>query len=159
MIKRVSVAAAGLGATGALIAISAAGVGAHTTAAGRPDSGTWYSAVNHSANGVVYASGYIRDKLLGADAIAVQNTVSAASGGGETVTSKRTILYTGAGSLTGTSSVHLVVTGTEEKFTNGKLKLTVGHGSQKGHALVATYSGSGSLTTNEAKFTYRGIYK
>jgi hypothetical protein len=44
-------------------------------------------------------------------------------------------------------------------ITDGKLKASHGTGAQKGHSMTATFSGTGSLTTQTYKLTYKGTYK
>lgn len=160
MSKRIAIAAAVVCAAGTVAGFGAAGVGAHASKAGRPDSGKLYISVNRSVGPVLYASGTNQDRVLGAGAVTAKYTLTAAKGGGETLTSKHTVLYTPTGSLTGTSSAHLVLSaGGKETFSNGKLDLRLGRGSQKGHSFVGTFSGSGSSTSNQNTITYRGTYK
>ncbi len=84
------------------------------------------------------------------------------SGTGSTLklTSKPVVLYTRTGSLTGTGSATLVVTGpSTATVKDGKLILTKGAGGQKGHSFVGTFSGSGNPTTGIYTFHYKGTYK
>ncbi|MFL5823994.1 MAG: hypothetical protein ACJ764_11185 [Solirubrobacteraceae bacterium] len=53
----------------------------------------------------------------------------------------------------------MTITGTQETIKNGKLRLTNGAGSQKGHSLIGTFSGSGSTTSNQFTIHYKGKYR
>jgi hypothetical protein len=156
--RRIPAAAAALGVTGALIGVGAAGVGAHTTNAGKRDNGTAYISINRTGGGHEYASGTNTDKVLGKGAITY--VLKLASSTGEVkLTSKHVVLYTPTGSLTGTGSADVTFAGNAETIKNGKLDLTTGRGSQKGHTLKATFSGTGSTTSNVYVFHYKGTYK
>lgn len=146
-------------AGGASIALFAGAVGARTSAKGKHDTATGYVSVNRSAGGFTYASGIIYDKLLGADAVALKLTLKHVSGGTFKATSSNTVLYTGTGSLKGSSSATVTISGSTQTFSNGKINLTKGAGSQKGHSLVGTYSGSGSITKNQSTLKFSGTYK
>jgi hypothetical protein len=148
---------AGLLVTAAAIAVGAGAVNAKTHT-GKSDSGTAYASINHTANGVEDVSATVSDKLLGRDAITAPVTL-AASGGAFKLSSSHAVLYTGTGSLVGTLSATVTVSGTTETLSNGKLNLTTGKGSQTGHSLVGTFTGTGSASSNQFTLHYRGTYK
>jgi hypothetical protein len=156
--RRITAAVAVLGATGALIGLSAAGVGARTRA-GQADSGTAYASINRSAGGYEYVSATNTDKLFGASAVTSKSTLTHQTGATFKLSSKHTVLWTKTGSLEGTESATVTVSGTTETFTNGKLDLTNGTGSLSGHSFVGTFTGSGSSSSNEFTLNYKGTYK
>lgn len=153
---RLLVAAAGMVLTFALI----------TTAEGRPaaksksDSGTAYVSITHTTK-LEFAAGNNSDKVLGNGAITYQLTLA----GGKMpntikLTSKKVVLYTSTGALTGTgSAIVTIVAGGNEAISGGKLSLTKGSGSQKGHSLTATFTGIDHVTPNQIVFNYKGTYK
>lgn len=126
---------------------------------GKADKGVAYFSVVHTANGLEYAAGEGTDKVLGNAAATYTIKAGAGAPGTVKVTIKKVTLYTGTGSLVGTASATLTITGTSEAITDGKLKLTKGFGSLKGHSLIATYTGTGNATTNQYKINYTGTYK
>ena len=152
-------AAAVLVASAGLIALGASAVGARTSASGKHDTATGYVSVNRSAGGFQYASGPVYDKLLGTDAVVLKLTLKHVSGGTFKATSSDTVLYTGTGSLKGSSSVTITISGSTQTFSNGKIDLTKGAGSQMGHSLVGTFSGTGSTSSNESTLKFSGTYK
>ncbi len=125
---------------------------------GKKDSGTAYVAITHTAGGLEYAAGSNQDKVLGKGAVTYILKVGATANG-VTITSKHVTLYTGTGSLSGTGSAKVTVVGNTETLTGGKLDLKKGKGSQKGHSLVATFTGTGNTTTSQFVFHYKGTYK
>jgi hypothetical protein len=157
--KRITAAVAGLCAAGTLIGLGAAGVVARTNAHARADSGTAYASTNRVVGKIGYGSATNSDKILGASAVTFKYTLTSQGGGKFKLNSTRTVLYTPKGALKGTLSATVTLAGTTETFTNGKLNLTTGTGSQKGHSLVGTFTGSGSETDNQFKITYKGKYK
>ena len=68
-------------------------------------------------------------------------------------------MYSKTGSLKGTLSATVTLSGTTETFSNGKINLPRGAGSQKGHSLAATFTGTGSASSNQFTLHYKGTYK
>jgi hypothetical protein len=128
--------------------------------AGKSDSGTAYFAITHTVGKTEYAAGQGTDKILGPAAATYKIAAGAGSAPGTVkVTVKPVTLYMSTGSLVGTSSATLTISSNgTETITNGKLKLTKGFGSQKGHSLTATYTGS-SLSATSFVIHYKGTYK
>lgn len=141
-----------------LVAYGAASVAARP-GAGRSDHGTAYASINRVAGGNQYGSGTNTDAVLGSSGITFTATLTSAGGGKLTLNIKKIVLYAKTGSLTGTGSATVTVSGTTETFSGGKLKLTKGAGSQKGHSLTGTFTGSGSASSNEFTLKYKGTYK
>lgn len=150
------VAATGLVIACATIALTAGAAGAKTN--GRPDSGTVYISITHTAGNYEYAAGNSTDKILGKGAVTYKITAGGSTSGAINVKVNVTV-FTNTGSLSGTATATLTVTGSTETVSNGKLNLTKGAGSQKGHSFVGTFSGSGSLTANQLVFHEKGTYK
>jgi hypothetical protein len=130
-----------------------------SAAAGRSDSGTAYFSINRDAGGFEYATGSFADKVLGQGVISYKLKLLPKGVTSVNVSSKKVVLYTGTGSLTGTATATIEIGATSETITNGKLTLKQGSGSQKGHSLVATFSGTGNLSTNVYVFKFKGTYK
>jgi hypothetical protein len=161
MIRRTRSLAATVGALGAIALLSLAGtaIGAGATK-GKADSGTSYVAITHTSGGFEYTAGNNTDKLLGVGAITYKLKLGPSKAGVYKVTANPVVLYTGTGSLTGTGSATLTVANDgSATVTGGKLNLTKGTGSQKGHSVVATFTGKGSVAAGTYKFTYKGTYK
>ena len=157
MRTRIAGAISMLAAAG-LIAFGAAAVGAKTSAT-KQDSGTAYASVNRTVGSTQYVGGNITDKVLGSGGITAPVTLTHVSGTKFKLSSGHAVLFTRTGSLAGTLSATVTVTGSAESFSNGKLSLTNGAGSQKGHSLVGTFTGSGSTTSNQFTINYKGGYK
>jgi hypothetical protein len=85
--------------------------------------------------------------------------LSPTTSGAITVTAKKVTFYNGTGSLSGTATATVNTSGTTQTITGGKLKLTKGTGSQKGHSLTATFTGTADLAKNQYAFHYKGTYK
>ena len=118
-----------------------------------------YSATVKQAGGFDYTAGMGKDKVLGSFAITYKNKI-VPSNGSIKVTAKPVTLYTKTGSLTGTASTTLTIgTGGAATASNGKLKLTKGAGSLKGHSYVGTFTGTGNVTTSDFTFTTKATYK
>ncbi len=117
-----------------------------------------HSSITYSAGRYQYAAGNLSDKILGDGAITYKLKLASVSGQ-LTLTSKHVVLYTSRGSLTGTGSALVTVSGTTETITAGRLSLTNGAGSLRHHALVAKFTGSGDLTANSFTFNYKGRYR
>ena len=155
-----------IGATAVALATGVAGfgavAGATTTKAvkGKADSGTTYASIVHSANGYQYAAGTGTDQLLGTDAITYRIKLSPGTQPAtETITASPVVLYTKTGALTGTATATLVFVGTTEQIKDGKLKLTSGSGSLKGHSFTGTFTGTGNTTANQFVFQDKGTLK
>jgi hypothetical protein len=147
----------------ALLAMGAtalAATGKHK-AKGRADSGTSYVGTTHSDSKFTYSAGDNTDKLLGPGAVTYKLKVgSTPTVGAVSLTANPVRLFTATGSMIGTGSATLTVTGpTTATISNGKLKLTRGTGAQKGHSFVGTFTGSGNPSTGQYVFHYKGTYK
>ncbi len=136
-----------------------AATGSQTKSKGRADSGTAYISITHSVNGIQFAAGNNTDRVLGEGDVTYVISLLPGPTGTFKVTSKRVILYTGTGSLSGTGSATVIATGNTQRIADGRLSLTKGAGSQKHHSLVATFTGTADLTTNQIVFKYKGTYK
>jgi hypothetical protein len=160
MIRRTRSLAATVGALGAIALLSLAGTAIGAATKGKADSGTSYVAITHTGGGYEYTAGNNTDKILGVGAITYKLKLGLSKPGVYTVTAKPVVAYTPTGSLTGTGAATLTVdkNGTAT-ITGGKLNLTKGAGSQKGHSLVATFTGTGNVAAGVYKFTYKGTYK
>jgi hypothetical protein len=155
-IRRPLTAAAVTAAAFSLLAVGAGAAGSK----GRADSGTAYFSITHTAGKTQFAAGNNTDKILGQGASTYQIGLSSGSVVGTiNVTVNKVTVYTPTGSLSGKATATLTSTATTQTITNGKLKLTKGTGSQKGHSLVATFTGSANLTANQFVFHYKGTYK
>jgi hypothetical protein len=159
MTIRRTVALPALLGSAALVAVGAASVAARTGAGGKSDHGTAYASINRVANGNEYGSATNTDAVLGSSAITFIATLTPGGSGGVTLNIKKLVLYGKTGSLSGTGSATVTLSGSTEKFSGGKLKLTKGTGSQKGHSFVGTFTGSGDSSTNEFTLHYKGTYK
>lgn len=151
---------AGLVAASALIAASAATVGAETS--GRATSGTAYVAITHVVGSVQYAAGNARDKILGTGAITYTIKLGTGSQPGTIkVIAKPVTIFTKTGTLSGTATATATVaagTGVVT-FSDGKLNLSNGTGGQKGHSLRGTFTGIGKSATGPFVFRDKGIYR
>ena len=146
----VSVVTAAVAVLGLAVSAGAAG--------GRADSGTAWLSANHTAGGLLIVSGDIKDKLLGNGAIVYRVKASPAGSGTFKVSSKSVTLYTAGGSLSGTgSATQTVAPDGSATVSDGKVNLTHGTGSLKGHSLAATFSGP--FKDGVYTFTYKGTYK
>jgi hypothetical protein len=126
----------------------------------RPDSGMVYVSIVHRTKMGAFAVGDNTDKILGDGAATYSLTLHRVEP--STATFKLTstvVLYSPSGSLTGTASATMTVSAKAETFTNGELSLKDGIGSEKGHSLIATFTGTGSLSANVYVFNYKGAYK
>ncbi len=155
-VTRGLVAATGLVIACATIALSAGAAGAKTK--GRPDSGTVYVSITHTAGGYEYAAGNATDKILGNAAVTYKITAGGSNSGAINAKVSVTV-FTKTGSLSGTATATLTVSGNTETVSNGKLNLVKGAGSQKGHSFIGTFSGSGNLIANQLVFREKGTYK
>jgi hypothetical protein len=141
-----------------VLAIAAGGAGA--TSAGRADSGTAYVANTPKPGTLVYAAGFNHDKILGDGAVLYAISATPSTPGVFHLSTKHVTLYTGTGSLTGSATATLTQTKSGKAvISNGKLKLTRGAGSQKGHSLIATFTGTGSVSKLVFVFHYKGTYR
>lgn len=120
------------------------------------DNGTAYFSITHAKGGFNYAAGNISDKLFGNGASTYQFKLLPKGNGKFTVAVKNVTFYTGTGSLSGVGTITATITGTTDKLTGGKVKLDKGKGSLKGDELIATLSGTGNVTANQATFKYKG---
>lgn len=159
--RRTTTATAVLCATGALIGLGAAGVGARTTTTrtGQADSGTAYISTVRTVGNTSWSAGLRYDKLHGQGALVNEYTLTPQKNGSFKLNAKRAITYGGTGSLSGTASAIITLKGTAETISHGKIDLTHGAGSQKGHSLVGTFTGTGSTATNRATIHYKGTYR
>jgi hypothetical protein len=159
MTRRITAAVTALCAAATLIGLAAAGVAARPTRAGRSDSGTAYVSTNRTVGKTSWGSGVNSDKRLGSGAITFKYTLTPQAGGSLQLNGKRSVMYTRTGSIAGTITALITVKGTAETITDGKIRLTHGAGSLKGHSLVGTFSGSGSATANQFTIHYKGTFK
>ncbi len=157
--KRPFAAAAVMGAAFSLVAV---GTGAFAaTSTGRADSGTAYFSITHTAGKTQIAAGNDTDRILGEGASTYKIGLSPhPSTGTVTLTFNKFTLFTPTGSLSGKATATLNNnTNSMQMITNGKLTLDHGFGSQKGHSLVAKFTGTANLTANQYVFHYQGTYK
>jgi hypothetical protein len=156
--KRPLAAAAVMAAVFSLLAV---GTGAFAaTSTGRADSGTAYFSITHTAGKTQFAAGNDTDKILGEGASTYKIGLSSGPATGTlNVTVNKVTLFTPTGSLSGTATATLNTTKTAQKITNGKLTLDHGLGSQKGHSIVAKFTGTANLPANQYVFHYQGTYK
>jgi hypothetical protein len=140
----------------AIFALTTAAQASKTASHTRADSGTAWFSITHTVGSTEYAAGTTSDKLLGTDAVTYTSHLLPNSTGAITVNVKRLVVYSGTGSMVGTATAQVTVSGTTETISDGKLKLTKGFGSMKGDKLIATLSGTGNLAANQIKFTYKG---
>ena len=153
-------AIAGMIGACALVAITAATVGAKSKSKGKADSGVVYFAITHSAGGKEFAAGNDSDKLFGTGAVTYVVKISSATSGTFKITIKPTTSYYSNGTLTGTATATLTLgAGGAATISNGKLTEAAGTGAQKGHSLTATFNGTGNATTGLYKVIYKGTYK
>jgi hypothetical protein len=124
----------------------------------RPDSGTANFAITNTTKKLEYAAGHFTDKVLGSGAITYQLKILPGATGTYKVTSKKVVLYTGKGSLSGTATALVTVTKTSETITDGKLNLTKGFGSLKGDSLKVKFTGTANLSANQYAFSYSGKF-
>jgi hypothetical protein len=126
----------------------------------RPDRGSVHVSIVYHTNVAVLAASETRDKVLGEGAATYSLTVHRAGRSKDTfkLTSK-VVFYGPTGSLRGTASATITVSAKGETFTNGELSLTDGVGSQKGHSLIATFTGTGSPAANVYILDYKGAYR
>jgi hypothetical protein len=159
LIRRLTIAGGGVAATFALIAVGAGTVGAAAHSSSKSVKGKAWVAVTHQVGSTLFIAGNTADNVFGNGATTyVSKTRS--SMGAVTVTAKTVTLFTSKGSLTGTGSATVTPTSaTTATVTNGKLKLTKGTGSLKGHSFIGTFTGSGNPTSSEYLFNYKGTYK
>jgi hypothetical protein len=162
MIRKTRSLAATAGALGtvALLTVAGPALGAKASK-GKADSGTSQVAITHSSGGYQYSAGNNTDKLLGTGAVTYQVKLTPTTPGTYKLTAKRVVVYTGTGSLVGTGSATLNVISASGNatVTNGKLSLTKGFGSQKGHSETATFTGTGTITGGVFTFQYKGTYR
>lgn len=142
----------------ALLALSATAFGAKPK--GRADTATAWAAITHVVKGIEIADGDYADKILGHGVVEYRlKVIPAGSTGTFKVTSKPVVLYTATGSLSGSATATVVIVGTKETISKGKLSLTKGTGSLKGHSFTGTFTGTGDLVANQLVFHDKGIYR
>ncbi len=142
----------------ALLALAASALGAKPKK-GKADSGTAYASITHVVGSIQIADGDYIDKILGDGVISYRIALLPGPNGTFHVSTKKVTLYTGTGSLSGTATATVALSGTTETITNGKLSLTKGAGSLKGHSFVGTFTGTGDLSKNLLVFHDKGTYK
>jgi hypothetical protein len=121
------------------------------------DSGTAFFSITHSTKRFEYAAGNLDDGVFGTSAITYALKILPSNVSGSVRVTANVVLYTKAGSLTGTATATINdVTSKTQTITNGKLKLTKGFGALKGDKLTAKFSGTANLTANTLQFKYRG---
>ncbi len=140
-----------------VLAIGAGGAGA--TSSGRADSGTAWVANTPKPGALVYAAGFNHDKILGDGAVEYAITATSSSPGVYHLSTKHVTLFTPTGSLSGSATATLTqLANGSASVSEGKLMLTKGAGSQKGHSLTATFTGTGSIQKLAFTFRYKGTY-
>jgi hypothetical protein len=88
------------------------------------------------------------------------NIAKATPTGTITVTTKPVVLFFKDGTMTGAATSKLTVgMNGAATLTDGKLKAASGTGGEKGHSVIYTFTGTGSLTTSRYKINYKGTYK
>ncbi len=133
--------------------------GAGASSAGRADSGTAWVANTPKPGTLVYAAGFNHDAILGNGAVLYEITATGGKPGVFHLTTNHVTMYTAAGSLSGTATATLTQKASGGAVISaGKLKLTKGAGTLKGHSLIATFTGTGSLSSLAFIFKYRGTY-
>jgi hypothetical protein len=149
--------AAAMATAVAATALVAAPAGAAKVGSGAPqkDSGTTYASITQTKNGLEIAAGNNYDKVLGEGAVTYQLKIVPTNGTFK-VQVPKVVLFTTTGSLTGTASASVTVSGNTQTITNGKLNLTKGAGSLKGRKLSGTFTGSSDLSKNLITFKYKG---
>jgi hypothetical protein len=161
--RRFRLGAAGL--LGALVVIVAIALTAGATpsppaASARPDSGIAYVSIVHHSNVAAVAAGESVDRILGDEAAAYSLTLHRVGPSANTLKLvSKVVFYSPTGSMRGTATANMTVSAKAEIFTSGELSLNDGAGSQKGHSLIATFSGTGSLSANLYILHYIGTYK
>lgn len=152
--KGVIAAATTVVALGGVVATGAAS--AKTAKKHKPDSGVGYFSIVHTTGSNQQAAGIVKDKVLGTEAVTYRLTLAPGATGTINVKSPKVTVYTGTGSLSGTATATIVVTGSSETIQNGKLNLTKGTGALTGDKLVATFTGTANTTANQYQFNYKG---
>jgi hypothetical protein len=145
-----------------VLALTATAFGAKSK--GKADSGTVWAAVTHTvSNGSIeVADGDFVDKILGHGTVTYRlKVIPNGTTGTLQVTSKPVVLYTGTGSLSGSATATLAIgaDGHTEMITKGKLSLTHGTGSLKGHSFTGTFTGKGDSKVNQLVFHDKGTYR
>ncbi|MDQ6607868.1 MAG: hypothetical protein M3Z06_15145 [Actinomycetota bacterium] len=151
-------------ATAALLAtvgLTIVGV-ASVTAKGsvKADHGTSYVAVTHQVGSTYIAAGDATDNNLGKGAVSY--TITAGTGtkpGTIKITARRVTVFSSTGSLYGTAAGTETTLASGAVTLTGKLNLTHGTGGQKGHRLIATFTGTGKTPLGPFVFHTKGTYK
>ncbi len=142
----------------ALVAFSAGVVGAKPSS--KSDRGVLYSAITHTVGKNEYIAGNANDKLFGSGAAIYTATLGVGSKPGTLSVRAKVIIFFKTGSLSGNVKATLITNPDHTvAFTNGKVNLTSGAGAQKGHSLVATFTGSGASVAGPYVFHYKGSYR
>jgi hypothetical protein len=155
--RQMGAAAASLAVCG-LLTVAAGAVAA--AGSGRADSSTIYAASTHTTGGYTYAAGQGADKVLGQ--VAITYRIKAVPSGTTAINLKISpvVEYTATGSLSGKATATLTVGANgAETVSNGKVSLTNGTGSLRGHSLTGTFSGFGNSTANYLVIHSHGRFK
>jgi len=124
----------------------------------KPDSGIAYLGITRiSSSGIEYAAGNDYDRFLGtgASTFAIK---ARADNTGIHVTAEPMVLYSAAGSLTGTATGKASVTASGETLA-GNFALTHGRGAQRGHSFTGTFTAVSDKTLRFFTFNYKGTYR
>jgi hypothetical protein len=156
-----------LGAVGATILAIAAIVTTGAVAAtgtGTPtytyqDSGTIYASINNTnAKGTEFTSGNMFSRHFGHVAITYDlKALPSNVPGVIRVTATNVVLYTRRGSLSGTGSATLTISGNQQTVSNGRLVLDHGVGSMAGFSYEGTFTGSANLQANVIRFDFKTL--
>jgi hypothetical protein len=149
-------------AVSVLIALGASIVGAkpRETSNARAVSGTAYLADTPKPGHYAYVTGYFHDTTLGDGVLLFVIRARAAKPGPMTISAKSVTLYTASGSLSGGASTSVTITNFGPVGVSlGRLDLTQGAGSLKGHSLKASFCGLGNWKTRTGTLMYSGTLR
>ena len=157
--------AVALGTAVAALVFAGSGIGA--AGGGKPTSGIAYIGGAPKPGSLVYNSGFIYDKVLGAGVVTFVTKPLATPSGAIEIKSNPVTIYTPNGALRGTGSGLLTITNKprpgDSSVTDGKLLLNHGTGALAGHSLRGTFSGTGNIgganVPDYYTFRYKGVYR
>ncbi len=154
-------AAAALLSACALLAPGPPAIAAKTKPYGaktKRDSGIAYLGITRiSSSAVEYAAGNDYDRVLGtgASAFVIKARIDST---GIHVIAEPMVLYSAAGSLSGTATGKATVTASGETL-RGNFSLTRGRGAQRGHSFTGTFTAVSDKTFRFFTFNYKGTYR
>jgi hypothetical protein len=140
-------------------AVAATSTGTSTQTFTYQDSGTIFASINNTnAKGTEFTSGNMFSRHFGHVAITYDLKVLPSNVPGVIrVTATNVVLYTRRGSLSGTGSATLTISGSQQTVSNGRLVLDQGVGSLKGFTYEGTFTGSANLQANVIRFDFKTI--